>query len=179
MNFASLPDRRAHRDPHGPAVADGNQSLSNVALLARVQAAAAHLRDLGVGLGDVVALNLTNRVEFVVLLFASWRLGATVTPLNPSMTEIEAARQTYKLLAVEADNAEDAEKYQEDLEAAIRLARMDLRDLQALKIPSQCNGCCSGDCNCKGKKPGKKPGKKKAEDVRGASDGAPVDESGH
>ena len=55
--------------------------------------AAAHLRDLGVGLGDVVALNLTNRVEFVVLLFASWRLGATVTPLNPSMTEIEAARQ--------------------------------------------------------------------------------------
>ena len=38
---------------------------------------------------DVVALKLRNRVEFVVLLFACWRLGATVTPVNPSLTEAE------------------------------------------------------------------------------------------
>jgi acyl-CoA synthetase (AMP-forming)/AMP-acid ligase II len=40
-----------------------------------------------------VALKLTNRVEFVLLLFAAWRLGATVTPVNPSMTDVEVARQ--------------------------------------------------------------------------------------
>ncbi|MFJ8492632.1 class I adenylate-forming enzyme family protein [Streptomyces sp. NPDC094038] len=93
MNFASLPDRRAALDPDGPAVADGRQSLTNNQLLSRVRAAAHHLQDRGVGRGDVVALKLTNRVEFVLLLFAAWRLGATVTPVNPSMTDIEVARQ--------------------------------------------------------------------------------------
>ncbi|MFG2961189.1 class I adenylate-forming enzyme family protein [Streptomyces sp. NPDC048291] len=93
MNFASLPDRRTALDPDGPAVADGRRSLTNNQLLSRVRAAAHHLQDLGVGRGDVVALKLTNRVEFVLLLFAAWRLGATVTPVNPSMTDIEVARQ--------------------------------------------------------------------------------------
>jgi acyl-CoA synthetase (AMP-forming)/AMP-acid ligase II len=93
MNFASLPDRRASLDPDGAAVSDGRQALTNVQLLRRVQAASRHLQDLGVGPGDVVALRLTNRVEFVLLLFAAWRLGATITPVNPSMTDIEVARQ--------------------------------------------------------------------------------------
>ena len=52
-----------------------------------------HLDELGVGAGDVVALKLRNRVEFVVLMFASWRLGATVTPVNPSLTDAEVMRQ--------------------------------------------------------------------------------------
>lgn len=43
--------------------------------------------------GDVVALRLRNRVEFVVLMFACWRLGATVTPVNPSLTEAEVTLQ--------------------------------------------------------------------------------------
>ncbi|WP_086768385.1 class I adenylate-forming enzyme family protein [Streptomyces bobili] len=93
MNFASLPDRRAALDPDGAAVSDGRQALTNVQLLRRVQAASRHLQDLGVGPGDVVALRLTNRVEFVLLLFAAWRLGATITPVNPSMTDVEVARQ--------------------------------------------------------------------------------------
>ncbi|MET9792751.1 class I adenylate-forming enzyme family protein [Streptomyces canus] len=93
MNFASLPDRRAALDPEGAAVSDGRQALTNVQLLRRVQAAARHLQDLKVGPGDVVALKLTNRVEFVLLLFAAWRLGATITPVNPSMTDVEVARQ--------------------------------------------------------------------------------------
>ncbi len=93
MNFASLPDRRAELAPHGAAVSDGHQSLTNTQLLSRVRTAARQLQDLGVGPGDVVALKLTNRVEFVVLLFAAWRLGATVTPVNPSMTDVEVVRQ--------------------------------------------------------------------------------------
>ncbi|MFF9776288.1 class I adenylate-forming enzyme family protein [Streptomyces sp. NPDC013978] len=93
MNFASLPDRRAALAPDGAAVSDGRQALTNVQLLRRVQAAARQLQDLGIGPGDVVALKLTNRVEFVLLLFAAWRLGATITPVNPSMTDVEVARQ--------------------------------------------------------------------------------------
>lgn len=54
--------------------------------------------------------------------------------------EIEAARQTYKLLAEESDKAGQpaaAKKHREDLEAAVRLARLDLSELQGLPLPSQ------------------------------------------
>jgi len=95
MDFASLPDRRADLDPHGPAVSDVRQSLSNAEFLQRVRAASSHMKDLGIGSGDVVALKLKNRVEFVVLLFAAWRLGATVTPVNPSLTDVEVVRQLH------------------------------------------------------------------------------------
>ena len=105
MSFASLPDRRAALDPNGPAVSDGTRALTNAGLLERVRAARRRLDELGVGAGDVVALKLRNRVEFVVLLFACWRLGATVTPVNPSLTEAEVARQldacSARLLVVE------------------------------------------------------------------------------
>ncbi|WP_411088707.1 class I adenylate-forming enzyme family protein [Streptomyces sp. 061-3] len=105
MNFASLPDRRAELDPHGAAVSDVYQSLTNTQLLSRVRTAARQLQDLGIGPGDVVALKLTNRVEFVLLLFAAWRLGATITPVNPSMTDGEVVRQLQdsgaRLLVVE------------------------------------------------------------------------------
>ena len=54
--------------------------------------------------------------------------------------EVEAARQNYKLLAEEAEKRGDAaaaKKHREDLEASIRLARMDLSELQGLPLPSQ------------------------------------------
>ena len=93
MTFASSPDRRADLDPNGPAVRDGTRSLTNAGLLECVRAVAGQLHELGVGAGDVVAVKLRNRVEFVVVLFACWRLGAIVTPVNPSMTEAEVVRQ--------------------------------------------------------------------------------------
>jgi long-chain acyl-CoA synthetase len=93
MYFASLPDRRADQDPHGPAVSDGRLALTNAELLDRIRAASHQLRELGIGAGDVLAVKLPNRVEFVVLLFASWRLGATVTPVNPSLSDGEVVRQ--------------------------------------------------------------------------------------
>jgi long-chain acyl-CoA synthetase len=113
MTFASLPDRRAELDPNGPALSDGTRTLTNAGLLQRVRAARRHLDELGVGAGDVVALMLRNRVEFVVLLFACWRLGATVTPVNPSLTEAEVIRQLHassaRLLVVEDDASAPAE----------------------------------------------------------------------
>jgi hypothetical protein len=54
--------------------------------------------------------------------------------------EIESARQTYKLLAEQAERRGDpaaAQTHREDLESAIRLARMDLSELQGLPLPSQ------------------------------------------
>lgn len=93
MKLPTLADRRAEDDPHGPAIADSSHTLSNAQLRSRVQAAAEQLRDLGIGVGDVMAVQLCNRIEFVVLLFAAWRLGAAVTPVNPSLTDDEVNRQ--------------------------------------------------------------------------------------
>ena len=54
--------------------------------------------------------------------------------------EIEIARQTFRLLAEDADREGDAtlaQTYREDLESTVRLARLDLQDLQALPLPNQ------------------------------------------
>jgi hypothetical protein len=54
--------------------------------------------------------------------------------------EIEAARQNFRLLAEQAEangDAAGARKLEEDLESTIRLARMDLAELQGLPLPSQ------------------------------------------
>ncbi len=92
--------------------------------------------------------------------------------------EIEAARQERKLLfeLASADgDSERAARHADDLESAIKLARMDPEDLYGKAIPKQCKNCSSGKC----KKPGKKPGKgDKPKDARGASSGPPRDGEG-
>jgi hypothetical protein len=102
--------------------------------------------------------------------------------------EIEAARQTYKMLAERADRKGDsktAQTHRDDLEAAIRLARMDLAELQALPLKSQCQGCCSGDCNKPGNgknsaKKGKGPAPiQSKKDSKGAGGEMPPDTRGH
>jgi hypothetical protein len=92
--------------------------------------------------------------------------------------EIESARQNYRLLAERAAAAKDGveEKTQlENLEASIRLARLELTDLQGLPIPAPCKCCCSGQCRAR--REGKKDGPK-TRDARGASAGKPADGQG-
>lgn len=55
----------------------------------RVGRAAAALRRLGVGHGDVVAVQLPNWWEFAVVAFAANRIGAVVNPLMPIFRERE------------------------------------------------------------------------------------------
>ena len=92
--------------------------------------------------------------------YMTWLMRLEGLPAEEWEPEIEASRQNYRLLAESADEGEQL-NFQQDLESAIRLARLDLSDLQALKIPSQCKGCCSGQCDKPGKKKSKKQGKKK------------------
>ncbi len=93
MNLAALPDHRAATAPHAPAVADDHLDLDNTAFLDAVRRAAAALRAHGVRPGSVVAVMLPNRTEFVVALFAAWRLGASVTPISPTLVPAEVAYQ--------------------------------------------------------------------------------------
>ena len=93
MDLSVLPDERATHDPLGQAVADDISDLNNADFLDAVKRAAATLRGRGVSTGDVVAIKLPNTVEFVVSLFAAWRLGAAVTPVNPALSPQEVRYQ--------------------------------------------------------------------------------------
>ena len=93
MHFSSLPDLRAASAPDAPCITDATTTLSNSAFHSRVLSAARKFADLGVQMGDVVAIMLPNQVEFVVAMFAAWRLGAAVTPVKPSLTAKEATHQ--------------------------------------------------------------------------------------
>jgi long-chain acyl-CoA synthetase len=93
MNLSALPRLRAAMDPLGPAVADDTSDLNNAQFLDAVNRASAALRRRGVSAGDVVAIMLPNSATFVVSLFAVWRVGAAVTPINPSLRPAEISYQ--------------------------------------------------------------------------------------
>ena len=72
--------------------------------------------------------------------YMTWLMRLEGLPEEKWMPEIEAARQHYTQLTQEAEELGDEDlltRSSEDLEATIRLARMDLGELQALPLPSQ------------------------------------------
>jgi hypothetical protein len=114
--------------------------------------------------------------------YLTWLLRLEGEPRESWEPEIEAARQNYRWLAEQAETSGNSDllaQHQQDLEAAIRLARLDLSDLQALPLPSQCQSCNSGQCKCrcKGAKKSQNKGEQK-QDARGASSGPPPDGRG-
>jgi tetratricopeptide (TPR) repeat protein len=110
--------------------------------------------------------------------YMTWLMRLEGRPRDDWEPVIEAARQNYRWLAERAEAQADvagAEQHREDLEAAIRLARLDPEQLQALPIPTQCQKCNSGNCRCKGVGNRPKTGKPGG---RGGSGGPPPDGSG-
>ncbi|MEU2037067.1 class I adenylate-forming enzyme family protein [Nocardia niwae] len=93
QHVVEIPEVRATWNPSGPCIADDREQLDNQEFEKRVRASAAVLSANGVREGDVVALVLPNRLEFVVILFAAWRLGAAVTPVKPDSTFEEVRYQ--------------------------------------------------------------------------------------
>ncbi len=93
MHLAALPDERAASDPGGRCLADGRRELDNATFAAEVRRMSCALVGMGVGRGDVVAVVLPNSVELVTIMFAAWRLGAALTPVNPALTKPEAQYQ--------------------------------------------------------------------------------------
>jgi len=82
--------------------------------------------------------------------------------------ETEAARQHFRLLSEESKGGGAREGHEKNLEATIRLAQMDLSELKALPLPSECknNGNCSGKCRSQKQGRKKPPGSGNSEDAR-------------
>jgi hypothetical protein len=136
---------------------------------------------------DPVLLADAREAQANAKYYLTWLMRLEGQPRTEWEPEIEGSRQTYRLLAEqsrERGNGAAAKRHQENLEAAVRLARMDLSELQALPLPCQCQGCCSGDCQGRGKGKGLGRGKSQAksqgdEFARGASSGPPPDGGGN
>ncbi|WP_433684670.1 class I adenylate-forming enzyme family protein [Nocardia sp. CA-119907] len=121
MHFAALPDVRAGIFPTNPCLADDDQGrITNVEFLDLVQKYADRLSNAGIGVGDVVAVMLPNRLELIVALFAAWRLGAAATPIAPSLTSAEVDYQLSDSRARVLVCADDGEAG--EIDAAQRLS---------------------------------------------------------
>src|SRR5882672_3473802 len=81
------PLAREHGDK--PALLFKGTSLSYARLEADSNAFAAALAEMGVKLGDRVALVVPNCPQFFIAEFGAWKLGAVVSPVNPTYTERE------------------------------------------------------------------------------------------
>jgi hypothetical protein len=75
--------------------------------------------------------------------YAGWLMRLEGAAPDEWTLPVDEARQNYRLLSEEAHKtrSKDATDYQKNLEATIRLARMDLSELQGLPLPKQCQGC--------------------------------------
>ncbi|MBI3784989.1 MAG: AMP-binding protein [Deltaproteobacteria bacterium] len=89
MSLATLFERTAARYADQIAVIDGDRRLTFADLYAVAAAAAAELVELGVRPGEIVAYQLPNWWEAVVVFLAAIRAGATVNPLLPIFRETE------------------------------------------------------------------------------------------
>ncbi|HXL35854.1 MAG TPA: long-chain-fatty-acid--CoA ligase [Ktedonobacteraceae bacterium] len=99
----SSPILASHLTNDGGSRQIGNEkdvNLSYRELETLVNAFANALLDLGIQKGDRVCLLMTNRPEFVVSWFALARIGAIISPMNPSYKEREVAYQLSNCEAV-------------------------------------------------------------------------------
>ncbi|MEV7086179.1 long-chain fatty acid--CoA ligase [Streptomyces sp. NPDC093085] len=88
-NFASILDYHSAQRPEAVAVTQDERQLTVRELYERVNELAAALTGLGIGRGDIVALLLHNRPEFLELVYAVGRIGAVFLPLNYRLSEEE------------------------------------------------------------------------------------------
>ena len=113
--------------------------------------------------------------------YTGWLMRLELAEKEEWMEPVEKARQNFRLLAEQSakTDAKASEEHQKNLAAVVRLARMDLSELQALPLPKKCQGCKNVCSKCRGQKKSNKPKQgKKQEDARGASGGQRPDGTG-
>jgi salicylate---CoA ligase len=81
----------AARTPDATALVDGDVRLTHAGLLARADATAARLAELGVAAGDRIVVQLANGAEFVVLTVACLRAGIVPVMALPAHRRAELA----------------------------------------------------------------------------------------
>lgn len=118
MNLALWVERNGRRWSQRPALADGDRVHADWAsMAARTASVAGGLRgELGLALGDRVAIVMNNRPEYLEALFAIWHAGLVAVPVNARLHRDEIA---YILEQSGSSVAVADEGHAEDVEALV------------------------------------------------------------
>ncbi|HKQ27989.1 MAG TPA: AMP-binding protein [Burkholderiales bacterium] len=81
--FFEILERQAAAFPEREALCDANGRITYGELKARIERCAECLRHSGIGRGDVVTVQLPNRIDFPVVFFALELIGAVANKVNP------------------------------------------------------------------------------------------------
>lgn len=111
--------RTAKRFPENIAVISHDVSLTYRELDALTNSFANALLEQGLRKGQTVCLFMTNRPEYLISWFAIARIGAVVSPLNPSYKEREVAYQLGNSEAVAAIVQHELLPYIEELRSEL------------------------------------------------------------
>jgi len=92
MNPAEWLARTATRRPDAPALFTGASQVADYAgFAARAAAIGGAFAARGIGRGTRVAIFMTNRIEYLEVMYAAWFAGAAVIPINAKLHAKEAA----------------------------------------------------------------------------------------
>ena len=83
--------KSAESHPDAPAVYYFDQSISYGDVDRWSDSLAAAFHDMGLRAGDRIIVDLQNVPQFLIAVYAAWKLGAIVVPLNPMYKEKELA----------------------------------------------------------------------------------------
>src|SRR5512139_581363 len=140
--LGDLPRRTANRFPDKLAVVDGDTRLTFAELDAVISRTAAALDAAGMAKGDRLALLSHNCWEFVVLGFATARLGVLLVPINFMLGPDEIA---YILDHSESSALVVEEALVKTAEAAMKSAGSDSVRLTAVIGSGEAGGRVAGD----------------------------------
>jgi hypothetical protein len=101
--------------------------------------------------------------------YAGWLMRLEGASSDEWLLQTEGARQQFRLLAEQSHGTKAVEDYEKNLEATIRLERMDLSELQGVPLPKFCSGCknVSQKCRCQSQSKCENKNEEK-KDARGA-----------
>lgn len=146
------------------------------------------MQDLDVLLGEMLkaaapapATREVRRALAGAQYYAAWLMRLENAPTEEWMEQAENARQNFRFLAeaAQGDATVEGQDDQMNLEAVIRLERMDLSELQGLPLPKKCQGCKNCSQKCRGQKESRsQQPKEKPKDARGAGAGKRPDGTG-
>ena len=93
MNFIIDFVEQARKRPEARALIHDDRVYTYGELMGLIDRCGLALKRLGIGPGDMVALMMNNRPEFVVAYQATVKIGATIVPMNTFLKEGELAHQ--------------------------------------------------------------------------------------
>lgn len=123
------------------------------------------LEDLEAAPAEAALERATREALASAQYHAAWLMRLEGADRAEWLQAADESRQNYRLLAEEAERTGDArlKDHHHNLEAAIRLAQMDLSELQGLPLPKKCQGCKNCSQKCRTQRQSKQPPQEKKE----------------